>query len=498
MGLFLNQGTFTAGGGASLSGLVDLELAFISGQWRLFSASQSTYGLGAFAVNGSGNLTALDSVNYGASSGTLGVAEIDIAVVGGASVLIPTGRFDNRIALHGLDSSGGFDTVSGPSGAPGAVTRIANLAISGKTFAFLAEQGVSGFSVYQITSGLGLTYASGRLDTATSYIGDITSMVTASAYSKSFLFAASGFDAGVTAYTVNASGQTTERGSAGVADGLGVAAPSDMATVMIGQDLFLILAGAQSDSLSVFQVSLYGQMTLSDHVFDTAEVFLRDITSVETVSLNGRTFVLAGGAEDGLSVFELMPKSGTLKFMDSIGDDATLALQDITDIEAAVINGVVHVYVSSSAETGITHLTLDLGTIQTPVLGTKHDDILNGSANNDLLMGFDRNDVLNGFNGNDRLVDGAGYDILNGGNGADVFCFVPDNTLDVIEDFTPGLDKIDLSEFPMLYSLDQIAITDHSWGVLLTIGRDRIQLLDNAAAGSIDLTDIYESDFIFA
>ena len=208
--------------------------------------------------------------------------------------------------------------------------------------------------------------------------------------------------------------------------------------------------------------------------------------------------MLAGGAEDGLSVFELMPKSGKLKFMESLGDAANLSLQDITDIEAAVINGVVHVYVSSSAETGITHLTLDLGMIQTPVLGTKHSDILNGSANNDLIMGFDRNDILNGFNGNDRLVDGAGYDVMNGGNGADVFCFVPDDTLDVIEDFTPGIDKIDLSEFAMLYSVSQIEISDHSWGVLLTIGRDRIQLLDNAAAGSIDLSDIYDSDFIFA
>jgi Ca2+-binding RTX toxin-like protein len=50
----------------------------------------------------------------------------------------------------------------------------------------------------------------------------------------------------------------------------------------------------------------------------------------------------------------------------------------------------------------------------------------------------------------DRLIGGSGRDWLNGGSGADIFIFrnLSDSTLaasDIIEDFTRGIDKIDLS-----------------------------------------------------
>lgn len=498
MGLFLNQGTFSNGGGASLSGLIDLEVALIDGQWRLYSASESSFGLGAFSINGSGALGALDFVNFGASSGTLGVTEIEIADVEGTDVLIPTGRYDNRIALHELDNLGNFDAVTGPSGGPASVSRVANLTLGNKTFAFVSELNGDGFSVYQISAAMQMSYMSSQVDTNATHIGDITSMVTARAYNKSFLFAASGFDAGVTSYTVNSQGQTVQRQNVGPESGLGIAAPSDMATVMVGNDLYMLLVSSQTDSLTAFKVSAYGRMRMMDHVFDDGDTYMQDVVAVEAVSANGRTFILVGGAEDGLSLFELTPMTGKLKFMDSIADTGALSLQDVTDIEAVVLNDVIHLYVSSNAEDGIAHFSLDLGVITAPVIGTKHADTLYGTAHNDLIMGMNRNDTLYGLDGDDRLVDGRGVDTLIGGAGADVFCFVADGMADILEDFTPGVDKIDMSENEMLYSLAQIELVEHNWGVLLIYGRDRIKLMDNAAVGEMNVSDLVESDFIFA
>ncbi len=497
MGLFLNQGTFTSGGGASLSGLIDLEITLIDGQWRLFTASETNFGMGVFSIGGGGHLTARDSVNYSASSGTLGITEISIADVGNSNVLIPTGRYDNQVALHQLDSDGNFQSVSAPSGSPGSVNRLAHINIGSKTFAFVSEQNGNGFSVYQISGAMQMSYISSQVDTNLTHIGDITSMETARAYNKYYLFAASGFDAGVTSYTVNSLGETIERQTVGPESGLGIAAPSDMSTVMVGRDLYMLLVSSQTDSLTAFKISAYGRMRIMDHVTDDGDLFLQDVTSVETISANGRTFVLVGGAEDGLSLFELTPMTGKLKFLDSIADSGAVSLLDVTDIEAEIFDDVIHLYISSSAEDGITHFSLDLGVITAPIIGTKHADTLSGTQHNDLIMGMNRNDVLYGLDGDDRLVDGRGVDTLIGGNGADVFCFVADGMADILEDFTPGVDKIDMSENHMLYSLDQVDLVEHNWGVLLIFGRDRIKIMDNASVGEMNVDDIVESDFIF-
>lgn len=77
------------------------------------------------------------------------------------------------------------------------------------------------------------------------------------------------------------------------------------------------------------------------------------------------------------------------------------------------------------------------------------NDSLRGSSGNDTLSGGHGNDSLFGDNDGDTLDGGAGADRLTGGAGADMFRF--SNTThstavsyDVITDFTPGMDHLDL------------------------------------------------------
>ena len=65
-------------------------------------------------------------------------------------------------------------------------------------------------------------------------------------------------------------------------------------------------------------------------------------------------------------------------------------------------------------------------------------------------IGGDFGDRLSGDDGANVITSGGGADILAGRGGADRFIYaaVPDSTPDtpdVITDFQPGLDKIDLS-----------------------------------------------------
>ncbi len=96
--------------------------------------------------------------------------------------------------------------------------------------------------------------------------------------------------------------------------------------------------------------------------------------------------------------------------------------------------------------------------------GGSGDDRLYGDHGNDLLMGGSGNDLLKGEQGNDFLHGGSGDDVLHtrtgndflvGGTGDDTFVVCPSGQpeTNVILDFTPGEDVIDL-RYPGIHVVD--------------------------------------------
>lgn len=77
--------------------------------------------------------------------------------------------------------------------------------------------------------------------------------------------------------------------------------------------------------------------------------------------------------------------------------------------------------------------------------GNGGSDILTGGVRRDVLAGGPGSDVLNGSVGRDIIVGSAGSDTLTGGAGRDMFVYdtVTQGT-DLIKDFTPTLDVLDL------------------------------------------------------
>ncbi len=76
------------------------------------------------------------------------------------------------------------------------------------------------------------------------------------------------------------------------------------------------------------------------------------------------------------------------------------------------------------------------------------DDILFGGSGGDQLNGGQGDDTLVGGAGGDTLIGGFGYDTLTGGSGSDIFNFnARQFDDDVITDFVPGVDRINLSAF---------------------------------------------------
>lgn len=93
------------------------------------------------------------------------------------------------------------------------------------------------------------------------------------------------------------------------------------------------------------------------------------------------------------------------------------------------------------------------GSVSGTIDGGAGFDTLTGGLSDDSVLGGQGNDRISGRGGDDTLRAGVGFDTLTGGSGADRFVFAwggeagaPFNG-DIITDFRPGEDRIDLSAF---------------------------------------------------
>lgn len=90
---------------------------------------------------------------------------------------------------------------------------------------------------------------------------------------------------------------------------------------------------------------------------------------------------------------------------------------------------------------------LDGGLDDDILFGNAGTDSLTGGRGNDQMFGGRDNDKLSGGEGADILSGDLGFDVLNGGSGRDTFIIqdeVATNTVDFLQDFFPGEDKIAL------------------------------------------------------
>jgi hypothetical protein len=118
--------------------------------------------------------------------------------------------------------------------------------------------------------------------------------------------------------------------------------------------------------------------------------------------------------------------------------------------------------------------------------GEAGDDTLNGGRGADVLLGGPGDDVLRGGAGADRLDGGPGRDTLYGEAGPDVFVFAPGTGRDRIMDFEPGIDRIDATRFDLTPGERDAALARLGDDVRLTLGPDRLTVLDVTLAEARD------------
>jgi Ca2+-binding RTX toxin-like protein len=130
--------------------------------------------------------------------------------------------------------------------------------------------------------------------------------------------------------------------------------------------------------------------------------------------------------------------------------------------------------------------------------GREGNDVMVGGGGTDRLEGGEGDDVVHGQAGNDTLIGGEGNDVLSGGlnrdlmiggTGADRFVF--NHGWDVVTDFEPGDDDLDLRMIPGLTSFGQLAAraTQVGTDLVLSFGADRVTL-QNLRLAQLDRDDV--------
>ncbi|MCK0171600.1 hypothetical protein MWU53_11070 [Aliiroseovarius sp. S1123] len=487
----------TSSGASQLyeSGITDLKIVWQDGQAHLVSISASANGSMIQTIGAGGTLTLSDQVWTGGGAVSSSVPVLETVTHEGATVLMAFGQSDWAIAGLTLDPGAALSTpVSyqwGPNGV-GLLTALHATVIDGETHIYAASITGEGFYHYTLDGTNTFILQGNHSQPASLSEPDVVDIETIDFGTHQVLITASSAGDGIASYTLDAAGTPTLVSEHSAGTVLPVGTPTKLATGMVGGQSFVIMASAGSSSLTVFAVDATGTLTPTDHVIDNKFTRFSDVTELTTVEHDGRLYVIAGGSDDGLSLFTLLP-DGTLVHLDTVWDTNTTALQNVAALEAAVVNGQIVVFATSETELGITQYTIDPDPAGVTLTGGISGDTLTGGADSDVILGGFGDDTLAGAGGADMLSDGAGADTLTGGAGADLFILCDDGNLDTITDFDPTEDSLDLSGYHMLYDASQIQVTSTAWGAILTY-QDEVLHVYRAGGGALDASHFQTAD----
>ncbi|MEX5728043.1 Ca2+-binding RTX toxin-like protein [Rhodovulum iodosum] len=462
----------------TVTGLADLDIVWSAAGPVLYAAALNVGGIAAFRIGAAGPAAALDAVPFG--GGAARPVALDLLADDGRLLCI--GRWPGQIGARALADDGrlgGFTALplTGAEASP-----VEAVAIGG--FLALRAQGAAQVTLYRAAEdgALGLTgRADAAADAATGWGGTLSALGAATAGGAHFLLAGVAGSDQILSYRVGSGGRLALADQTGLADGLGIATPSAIATLPGPDGARVVLGSAGSSTLTVLDLDATGALSARDHVADDLTTRFQGVTALETARCEGWDFVLAAGADDGISLFAVLP-DGRLIHMASRADDAATGLQNVSALAAVAQGGGLQVFAASESEAGVTQLSVDLSGLGVVATGGSGAETVTGTA------------------GDDILVAGSGDNRLRGGAGADLFVFAPgaetsSGRIGTILDYAPGQDRIDLSAFPLMHGLARLEVAATADGARLWLGESWLSV-KSASGARLDADDFTDADVV--
>lgn len=491
------------GGSLDFSGLSDLVIFEEQGVTYLLTAAEATGRLHLFDISGAVTPNLLDTIEPSSNSGTDTVGHLNHFQAGGQGYVLASGRYEDHATLI-ENNPGLFGTpieISGDAGIYANFTQTMSVNFDINDYVIAAKRNTGGFTIYDLESDLSMDLEAQVSDTGALALGDVSAMAHIHNGPSAYLYFGSALDDGIDIYSLGRKGALAHIDTIRPWETSGFDAIQDFQTLSVEGQNYLIAAGAGTSSLTVFEVHQSGNLFETNHLIDDLNTRFGGVRDIDHVSDGWRDFIVAGGGDDGITVFEFYA-NGTMSAVANLADDFGTALANVSSVQGAVINGNIEVFAGSDSEHGISRFefTPDLFVnrfiANDVALPEGQLNVTIGSNKNDQIFGQQLSDFIKGGKGDDRLDGGLARDWYYGGPGADTFVFRPDAIADQIDDYEHGLDIIDLSAYPLVGEMEDISLESRRWGGIVHVNGEMIIVKTHDLA-RIETHEWSEADFIF-
>ncbi|MGB3409050.1 MAG: calcium-binding protein [Jannaschia sp.] len=417
----------------------DLAYGVVDGALVLHGASRSGNGLVAWTFE-EGATTHRDWRELPAGGIVLGGLEMLRIEIDGVDHLSALAGGSLGLASYEIGPMGRIDQppvqVRG-TGLDGAISSAETLTLGGAVMLYSVKLGTGRIQISEVGAGGAVA---GRGSVELSDGGqDVSDMATIRIGPSDVLLATSAWSNRIYSFTVTVDGGLRQGSSWGALEGLGLGTPTAIKTYTKDGQAYAIVGSAGSSSLSVLSIGANGALTPVAHLIDDLDTRFHRVTALDVTEVDGRVFVVAGGADDGITVFEAL-RDGKLVLLGTLEDTFDTTLRNVSSLALAAADGLLHIAVASASEAGVTRFTMDLPPASQRIADTAGNDTVRAGAGDDVIFG------------------GLGADDLSGGAGYDVFVMTGDGQADTIRDFEIGIDKIDLSGWEGLRGVGQLRL----------------------------------------
>lgn len=468
--------------------VTDLDILWTDNGPVLYATSRVSGVITAYDLSSG---TVIDAQALSDKADDMGALQIEMVTFGDTTQAVALSGTASGLPAYtlGADGSIGTKTDLDATGLTGQILAQASVTLTtGATYVFAATSDPGMLGIYEaLDNGTLDLVKKPKLPQAKP--ADISAMVTVVQDGKAFLVLTSALSDQVQCYKINDEGELRTADLLGADNGLGIDRPASLATVTLDGQSFVIVGGAGSSSLSVISVAGDGTLSATDHVVDSLDTRFQGVGTLAATVVDGRAYVVAAGGDDGFTLLTLLP-TGRLVVLDTIADTLDTGLDNIETLALAGMAGGLDILVGSATEGGVTRLTYDLGSAGASLQAGNKGGTLTGTGGDDMLVGGKGDDTLDGGKGDDILVGGLGEDIFKGGGGADLFVLdAMDGLTDRIQGFDADMDRLDLSGWGMLRGPDQLTYKSLSDGIQLKFG-DAVLKITSDDGGKITEAEI--------
>lgn len=235
-----------------------------------------------------------------------------------------------------------------------------------------------------------------------------------------YLVAGSTGTRAITVYDIASDGSLIAHQEIERSDTPGIAGTTHLATVESDGTRFVIVAGQDSSTLSVYAQNNNGRLFLRDHIIDSRNSRFDGVMSLDVQTIGDAIYVAAAGSDGGVSLFRLL------------ADGQLVQVATLTDEQDTSLAGSVTVDLFDRAD----------GSLGLMTMGSSESGIS--------LFSVTQTATIH--------TDADGETLLTGTTGQDLFVMTADATRDQITEFDVNEDALDLMAWAFYRGPSQLVI----------------------------------------